>query len=130
MSDDNVVFFDTTLRDGEQAPGFSMDVKEKLELAKQLEALGVDVIEAGFPIASEADAEAVKLISEDVRETTVAALARAAKGDIDRAGEARELTDRIASTGYREATFVALLRQHGIEMQGAGDTNVAGGDPH
>ena len=60
MADTTVVVFDTTLRDGEQAPGFSMRVDEKLRLARQLDELGVDIIEAGFPIASEADAEAVR----------------------------------------------------------------------
>ena len=59
---DRLIVFDTTLRDGEQAPGFSMRVDEKLQMARQLDELGVDVIEAGFPIASEADAEAVRLI--------------------------------------------------------------------
>ena len=60
MAADRIVIFDTTLRDGEQAPGFSLRVSEKLQLARQLDALGVDIIEAGFPIASEADAEAVR----------------------------------------------------------------------
>ena len=60
MSSNRLTIFDTTLRDGEQAPGFSMRIDEKLKLARQLEALGVDIIEAGFPIASEADAEAVR----------------------------------------------------------------------
>ena len=63
---DRIVIFDTTLRDGEQAPGFSMNVEEKLKMARQLERLQVDVIEAGFPIASEGDFEAVKLISAEI----------------------------------------------------------------
>jgi 2-isopropylmalate synthase len=81
-----LVVFDTTLRDGEQAPGFSMRIEEKLRMARQLEALGVDIIEAGFPIASEADAEAVRRVSQLVERTVVAALARCAIGDVDRAG--------------------------------------------
>jgi 2-isopropylmalate synthase len=80
-----LVIFDTTLRDGEQAPGFSMRVDEKIRLARQLESLGVDVIEAGFPIASDADAEAVRRIAQMLSRATVAALARCAAGDIDRA---------------------------------------------
>jgi 2-isopropylmalate synthase len=70
---DRLVIFDTTLRDGEQAPGFSMRIEEKLRLARQLETLGVDVIEAGFPIASDADAEAVRRVSQVVTQATVAA---------------------------------------------------------
>jgi 2-isopropylmalate synthase len=80
-----LIVFDTTLRDGEQAPGFSMRIDEKIRMARQLEALGVDVIEAGFPIASEADAEAVRRVAHVVTRATVAALARCAPGDIDRA---------------------------------------------
>jgi 2-isopropylmalate synthase len=82
---DRLIIFDTTLRDGEQAPGFSMRIDEKIRLARQLEALGVDVLEAGFPIASEADAEAVRRVAQAIRSATVAALARCAPGDIDRA---------------------------------------------
>ena len=83
-----LVLFDTTLRDGEQAPGFSMRVEEKVRMARQLDSLGVDIIEAGFPIASEADAEAVRRVSAAVERPVVAALARCAPGDVERAGEA------------------------------------------
>ena len=82
---DRLIVFDTTLRDGEQAPGFSMRVEEKVRLARQLEALGVDVIEAGFPIASDADAEAVRRVALAIERPVVAALARCAPGDVDRA---------------------------------------------
>src|SRR5687767_13067808 len=82
---DRIRVFDTTLRDGEQAPGFSLGVDEKLLMARQLEALGADVIEAGFPIASEADAEAVRLVASTLTRASVAALARCAADDIDRA---------------------------------------------
>lgn len=85
---DKVKFFDTTLRDGEQSPGFSMNIPEKLRMARQLEKLGVDIIEAGFPIASPGDFEAVKLIAESTKKSQVAGLARANQKDIDRAWEA------------------------------------------
>jgi 2-isopropylmalate synthase len=81
---DRIAIFDTTLRDGEQAPGFSMNVEEKLRMARQLERLQVDIIEAGFPIASEGDFEAVKKISAEIRSATIAGLARAVPADIDR----------------------------------------------
>ena len=80
-----LIIFDTTLRDGEQAPGFSLRVDEKLRMARQLELLGVDVLEAGFPIASDADAEAVRRVALAMERPVVAALARCAPGDIDRA---------------------------------------------
>jgi 2-isopropylmalate synthase len=83
-----VIIFDTTLRDGEQSPGASMNLAEKLEIAKNLEALGVDVIEAGFPIASPDDFAAVKAIAEQSTRARIAGLARSLKGDIDRAAEA------------------------------------------
>jgi 2-isopropylmalate synthase len=87
---DRIAIFDTTLRDGEQAPGFSMNVEEKLKLARQLERLQVDIIEAGFPIASDGDFEAVKKISAEIRSATVAGLARAVPADIDRCWQALE----------------------------------------
>src|SRR5271167_2576070 len=80
--------FDTTLRDGEQSPGCSMNLSEKLALAHQLERLGVDVIEAGFPIASDGDFESVKAIASVVRRPIIAGLARACRPDIERAWEA------------------------------------------
>lgn len=83
-----IKIFDTTLRDGEQSPGASMNVEEKLRVAKQLVRLGVDIIEAGFPIASQGDFEAVKRIATEVKGATIAGLARTKDIDIDRAGEA------------------------------------------
>src|SRR5215204_5059391 len=77
--------FDTTLRDGEQAPGFSMTAAEKLRLAQQLDRLGVDIIEAGFPISSDGDFDAVRTIAGAVRRPIIAGLARAIPADIDRA---------------------------------------------
>ena len=83
-----IVIFDTTLRDGEQSPGCSMNLAEKLEMAQALSDMGVDIIEAGFPIASNGDFEAVRQISKIVTESTVCGLARAAAVDIDRCAEA------------------------------------------
>jgi 2-isopropylmalate synthase len=85
---DKIIFFDTTLRDGEQSPGASLGVREKLEIAHQLKHLGVDVIEAGFPIASPGDFEAVKLVAQEVKGPIVCGLARAVEKDIDRAAQA------------------------------------------
>lgn len=89
-----ITILDTTLRDGEQAPGCSMDLGEKLEIAAQLERLGVDVIEAGFPIASPDDAAAVKAIAKRVKDCGVAGLCRAVKGDISCAWEALKKAER------------------------------------
>jgi 2-isopropylmalate synthase len=88
--DDVVRIFDTTLRDGEQSPGFSMNTEEKIRLARQLAVLGVDVIEAGFPIASRGDLEAVRMVAREVRNVPIAALARAKKEDVTAAIEALE----------------------------------------
>jgi 2-isopropylmalate synthase len=85
---DVVRIFDTTLRDGEQSPGFSMNTGEKIRMARQLEALGVDIIEAGFPISSRGDLEAVQTVAKEVRTVPIAALARAKKHDVDAAIEA------------------------------------------
>ena len=85
---DAVRIFDTTLRDGEQSPGFSMNTAEKVRMARQLAALGVDAIEAGFPIASQGDLEAVRKVAEEVRDVPIAALARAKKEDVRAAIEA------------------------------------------
>src|SRR5579862_6175149 len=83
-----ITIFDTTLRDGEQSPGCSMNRREKLRLAHQLDRLGVDVIEAGFPIASDGDFAAVQAIAAAVRRPIIAGLARASSADIERAWQA------------------------------------------
>ena len=88
MDDNRVIIFDTTLRDGEQSPGISLNATEKLEIAQQLARLGVDVIEAGFPIASPGDFEAVQAIAREVHGPVIAGLARAHAADIERAAEA------------------------------------------
>ena len=85
---DRVIIFDTTLRDGEQSPGASMNLDEKVMIAQTLEDMGVDVIEAGFPIASNGDFEAVRRVAEVVKNSRIAGLARATKGDIERCAEA------------------------------------------
>src|SRR5207302_4211234 len=86
----HIAIFDTTLRDGEQSPGCSMTVQEKLRMARQLDRLGVDVIEAGFPIASDGDFEAVQAIAAVVRRPVIGGLARACTPDIERAWQALE----------------------------------------
>src|SRR5438093_10701263 len=88
MSASRLIIFDTTLRDGEQSPGASMNLAEKVELALALKELGVDVIEAGFPIASPGDFEAVQAIARDVKGPVICGLARCNTADIDRAWEA------------------------------------------
>jgi 2-isopropylmalate synthase len=85
---DRLLIFDTSLRDGEQSPGCSMNTNEKLRLAHKLQQLGVDIIEAGFPVASTGDFEAVKLVANEIREARIAALARCMKHDIEIAWEA------------------------------------------
>jgi len=107
MATDRVTIFDTTLRDGEQAPGFSLRTSEKVQLAKQLDALGVDLIEAGFPIASEDDAEGVKQVAANIRRPVIAALARCRSDDIERAGEALKGAARS-----RIHTFIATSDLH------------------
>jgi 2-isopropylmalate synthase len=105
--DPRVWIFDTTLRDGEQAPGCSMNLDEKLLLARQLARLGVDVIEAGFPIASEGDFEAVRAVARDVRGPVICGLARTGAEDIDRAWQALEGAERP-----RIHTFIATSEIH------------------
>jgi 2-isopropylmalate synthase len=99
--------FDTTLRDGEQAPGFSLRPTEKLQLARQIDALGVDIIEAGFPIASPADAEAVRQIATEIRRPVIACLARCHRADLERAAWAI----KPAAHG-RIHTFIATSDLH------------------
>ncbi len=104
---DRLYIFDTTLRDGEQSPGAAMTKDEKLRIARQLEKLGVDVIEAGFAAASPGDAEAIKAIAEAIQNSTVCSLARANERDIRAAGEAI----RPARSG-RIHTFIATSPIH------------------
>ncbi|HEX6974538.1 MAG TPA: hypothetical protein VF147_09060, partial [Vicinamibacterales bacterium] len=106
-----VLLFDTTLRDGEQSPGISLNTAEKLEIAHQLARLGVDVIEAGFPIASPGDFEAVRAIAQEVEGPVICGLARANAADIERAAEAVRDAERP-----RVHTFISTSDIH-IEHQ-------------
>lgn len=107
MTAERIAVFDTTLRDGEQSPGCSMNLQEKLRLANKLQTLGVDIIEAGFPIASDGDFAAVKAIAAECRKVTVAALCRTAEADVARAAEALR-----GAAHPRIHTFVATSDIH------------------
>ncbi|WP_418791491.1 2-isopropylmalate synthase [Phosphitispora sp. TUW77] len=102
-----VYIFDTTLRDGEQSPGVNLNVQDKLDIANQLQRLGVDIIEAGFPIASQGDFEAVRSVAKKIKGVTIAGLARASVKDIDRAWEAVKYADQA-----RIHTFIATSDIH------------------
>ena len=104
---ENLIIFDTTLRDGEQSPGASMTREEKVRIAKQLERMRVDIIEAGFPAASNGDFESVKAVADIIKDSTVCGLARALERDIERAGEAL----KNAKSG-RIHTFIATSPIH------------------
>src|SRR6185437_12912318 len=91
---DKIIIFDTTLRDGEQVPGCKLNTKEKIELALKLEELGVDVLEAGFPISSPGDFSSVEQISKVIKNATVCALSRAVEKDIEVAAEALKFAKR------------------------------------
>ena len=107
MALESITIFDTTLRDGEQAPGCSMYLGEKLRMARQLDRLGVDVIEAGFPVASDGDFEAARAVAREIRRPRIAALARAVRDDITRAWKAVEVAARP-----RIHTFLATSDIH------------------
>jgi len=104
---DRVVIFDTTLRDGEQSPGASMTLEEKVQVAELLDEMGVDIIEAGFPIASNGDFEAVSEIAKVIKKAVVCGLARAGAADIDRAAEALAHAER-----KRIHTFIGTSPLH------------------
>ena len=105
MNDEKIIIFDTTLRDGEQCPGASLNINEKLEIARQLALLGVDVIEAGFPITSPGDFEAVKTVAKSVRGSVICGLSRAVEKDIDASYNALKYAARPVFT-----LFWQLLR--------------------
>src|SRR5947208_4060953 len=107
MSTDNLIIFDTTMRDGEQSPGASMTKDEKLRIARQLERLKVDVIEAGFPASSNGDFDAVHAIANAIRDSTICGLSRANDRDISRAAEALKDAERS-----RIHTFIATSPLH------------------
>jgi len=104
---DHLIIFDTTLRDGEQSPGASMTQEEKVRIARQLERMNIDIIEAGFPAASNGDFKAVKAVADTIKDSTVCGLARAIKDDIDRAGEALK-----NANSSRIHTFIATSPVH------------------
>src|SRR5579859_4294002 len=119
MERERIVIFDTTMRDGEQSPGCSMNLEEKLKIALVLQEMGVDVIEAGFPIASNGDFEAVRKIAEIVTESTVAGLARAGVADIERCAEAigparRGRIHTFLSTSPQHRDFILRMTQEDV----------------
>ena len=107
MNKEKLIIFDTTLRDGEQSPGASMTKEEKVRIAKMLEKMRVDVIEAGFAIASPGDFESVKAVADTIKNSVVCSLARAVDGDIDRAAEALK-----GASQSRIHTFIATSPIH------------------
>src|ERR1700726_43592 len=125
VSMDVVRIFDTTLRDGEQSPGFSMNTAEKIRMAHQLATLGVDVIEAGFPISSRGDLEAVRKVAQEVRSVPIAALARARKDDVNAAIEALEpaaaprLHIFLATSDLHLRVKLHMTREQALEAIGA-----------
>jgi 2-isopropylmalate synthase len=124
MSSNQVVFFDTTLRDGEQSPGCSMTTQEKLTMAHALEDLGVDIIEAGFAMASEGDFAAIATITQAVRKPRIASLARAKKEDIEMAARALQFADRarihvfLASSDLHLEYKLKMSRAQALETAG------------
>src|SRR6202795_314497 len=121
----HVRIFDTTLRDGEQSPGFSMNTAEKIRMARQLAALGVDVIQAGFPISSRGDLDAVRQVAREVQNVPIAALARAKKDDVNAAIEALEpaaaprLHIFLATSDLHLRVKLNMTREHALEAIGS-----------
>lgn len=111
MESDRLIIFDTTLRDGEQCPGASLNIKEKLEIARQLALLKVDVIEAGFPVASPGDFESVRQIAEEIRGSQIAGLARALEKDVESAARALEKAE-----SPRIHIFLSTSKSHRLYM--------------
>ncbi len=119
-----ILIFDTTLRDGEQSPGSSMNIQEKLEVAQQLKRLNADIIEAGFPIASDGDFEAVREVASTVKGVTIAGLARTGKADVERAYEALKPADRprihvfVATSDIHLKAKLKKTREEVVQMTG------------
>ena len=124
MTSDHVVFFDTTLRDGEQSPGCSMTTQEKLTMAHALEDLGADIIEAGFAMASEGDFAAISTITQAIRKPRIASLARAKTEDIEMAARALQFADRsrihvfLASSDMHLEYKLKITRQQALDLAG------------
>ncbi len=134
---ENIIIFDTTLRDGEQSPGASMNIEEKLRIAHQLERLNVDVMEAGFPIASDGDFEAVKKIAQTIKGTQIAGLSRSNDIDIDRAwdalkyaGERGRIHTFIATSDIHMKYKLKMSQQEVLDMAVAAVTRAAGYTPN
>ena len=130
MTRERITIFDTTLRDGEQSPGCSMNVAEKQRLARQLDRLGVDVIEAGFPVASDGDFAAVQAISAEIRRPIICGLARAVPQDIERGLGRFERCGSSAHSRFLTTSDIHLqykLEDDAREVPGAGaDCHPAG----
>ncbi|MDP2156925.1 MAG: 2-isopropylmalate synthase, partial [Nitrospirota bacterium] len=120
-----IKIFDTTLRDGEQSPGCSMNVDEKISMAKQLVKLGVDIIEAGFPVASPGDFAAVKRIANEVQGTIIAGLARAKEEDIRRAWEAVKDAPKHRIHTFHSTSDIHLKYQFRVSREEALKRSVA-----
>ena len=118
----HIVFFDTTLRDGEQSPGCTMHHAEKLRMAHKIAALGVDILEAGFPIASTGDFESVRAIAKEVKGPRITALARAKKEDIETAAKAIEPADKsrihtfLSTSDLHMAAKLKITREQAIDQ--------------
>ena len=119
---DRVYFFDTTLRDGEQSPGCTMHHAEKLRMAHQLEALGVDILEAGFAIASEGDAASIRAIASEVRGPVIASLSRCKRDDIEASARALEPATRtrihtfLSTSDLHLAAKLKITREQAIDQ--------------
>src|SRR5262245_2571739 len=121
-----IIVFDTTLRDGEQAPGFSMDVPSKVALARTLDQLGVDIIEAGFPIASPADFEGTRQVACEIRRPVIAALARCRTADIEEASRALQPAQRKRIHTFLATSDLHLERKLRISREACLEQIVAG----
>src|SRR6185295_2012718 len=115
MTQERIIIFDTTLRDGEQSPGMSMNLEEKLLVAEALDAMGVDIIEAGFAMASQGDFEAIQEIARRIKNAVVCSLARAKSGDIERAAEAIKPSKRGRIHTFMSTSDIHLQHQYRID---------------
>ena len=110
-NEDKVLIFDTTLRDGEQSPGVALNVEEKLEIARALERMKVDIIEAGFPASSPGDLESVTAIAKEVRGSVIAGLARAVPNDVDACWEAVQHAERPRIHVFLSSSDIHIMHQ-------------------
>src|SRR3954469_14057305 len=115
MAKDRIIIFDTTLRDGEQSPGMSMNLEEKLLVAEALDGMGVDVIEAGFAMASQGDFEAIQEIARRIKNSVVCSLARAKASDVERAAEAIKPAKKGRIHTFMSTSDIHLQYQYRID---------------